>query len=546
MKKKYKKPQVNVCDMKEEASILAGSTETVTKGSGYDPDSDPQPSPTGYTWMLLPLVVLSMFSCSSSDDATPAPHNDMVTMTFSASQEEVTPTTKAVFAPNGDDRKVVWQTGDMVNVMYSSSSEKFSRPFALTSGAGSSVGLFTGEAHESAGDFTVLSPFQGQAVYGEINGIAYVNNVVIPTVQTATAGSFDPHAGIMVGLTPNSWTNASKPIDFSFRSVCSFIEVKPTFNCSAIIVSTRTPREYLAGNVWVDNDKTPTVDMDALSQFGTGANKVTLRGPITAGNTYYIAVLPDTLNDGIRITCVGSDGKMATKRTAGAVTLVRGKYHDLSNFLASPASAAVDGVDLGTGDGVLWASCNVGATAPHEYGDKFAWGDVMPLYSYDTSNTKLNSLSTPSQFLLNYKADDTWGNYKWGDGNDTNTPGDITFTKYNAASATLETADDAASHNIGGGWRTPTVTEINNLISKCNWKYVSDFNGTGVAGYTVTSKSDAKKQIFMPFTNIGSYWTNQLDASDKTNAQMLSLTPSQCNITSDSRIRSSFVRPVRK
>lgn len=547
MKKKYKTPQVNVCDMKDEVSILAGSTETVTKGASYDPDDDPPPYSTGYSWMLLPLVVLSMSSCSSSDDASPSQQSDMVKMTFRASQEDVSmPTTKAAFAPHGDDRKVVWQTGDMVNVMYSSGAGKFSRPFALSSGVGSGVGFFTGEAHLSADNFTVLSPFQGQAVYGENGSDAVVNNVVLPTVQTATSGSFDPHAGIMMGLTENSWSNSTTPIEFSFRSVCSFIEVTPAFDCSAIIVSTRTPDEYLAGNIRVNNGNIPTVDTEAFSHTNTGANKVTLRGRITAGNTYYIAVLPGTLTGGIRVTCVGSDGKMATKRTAGSVTLERGQYHDFSNFLASPYTAAVDGIDLGTGDGVLWASCNVGATAPHEYGDKFAWGDAMPLYSYDASNIHLNSLLTPSQLLLSYKAADTWGNYKWGDGVDTATPSSITFSKYDATSAALETADDAASQYAGDAWRTPSATEISNLINNCDWAYVENFNGTGVAGYTVTNKSDATKQIFLPITTTGSYWTNQLGDSNKNQAKMLVLTSSQHSLKEDWRIRSSFVRPVRK
>ena len=43
-------------------------------------------------------------------------------------------------------------------------------------------------------------------------------------------------------------------------------------------------------------------------------------------------------------------------------------------------------VDLGLPSGTLWATCNVGASAPEEYGDYFAWGETKPkeVYSWDT------------------------------------------------------------------------------------------------------------------------------------------------------------------
>ena len=43
-------------------------------------------------------------------------------------------------------------------------------------------------------------------------------------------------------------------------------------------------------------------------------------------------------------------------------------------------------VDLGLPSGLLWATCNVGANAPEEYGDYFAWGETQPkdVYDWDT------------------------------------------------------------------------------------------------------------------------------------------------------------------
>ncbi len=83
-------------------------------------------------------------------------------------------------------------------------------------------------------------------------------------------------------------------------------------------------------------------------------------------------------------------------------------------------------VDLGLS--VKWATCNVGATNPEDYGDYFAWGETTTKSTYD------------------------WSTYKWCNGSDN------TLTKYNTSSSNgpvdnktqLELSDDAAGVNWGG------------------------------------------------------------------------------------------------
>ena len=104
-----------------------------------------------------------------------------------------------------------------------------------------------------------------------------------------------------------------------------------------------------------------------------------------------------------------------------------------------------DYVDLGLPSGTKWATCNVGATAPEEYGDYFAWGETEPKTTYN------------------------WDTYKWCNGSED------TFTKYNTKSSygtvdnktQLELADDAARANWGGQWRMPTDAEWTELCKNC-------------------------------------------------------------------------------
>lgn len=98
-------------------------------------------------------------------------------------------------------------------------------------------------------------------------------------------------------------------------------------------------------------------------------------------------------------------------------------------------------VNLGLPSGLKWASCNVGAEKPEDYGNRYAWGEVLP------------------------KEDYSWETYKYANG-----AFDKLLTKYcNNASygdngftdnkTTLEPEDDAAHVNWGGSWRMPTDAE---------------------------------------------------------------------------------------
>ena len=48
-----------------------------------------------------------------------------------------------------------------------------------------------------------------------------------------------------------------------------------------------------------------------------------------------------------------------------------------------------DYVDLGLPSGTLWATCNIGAASPEEYGDYFAWGETEPKATYNWEITNI-------------------------------------------------------------------------------------------------------------------------------------------------------------
>ena len=125
-------------------------------------------------------------------------------------------------------------------------------------------------------------------------------------------------------------------------------------------------------------------------------------------------------------------------------------------------------VDLGLPSGTLWATCNVGATNPEDYGDYYAWGETQTKEAY--------ALST------------------YFDTND----GGNTFEKYNhnGGLTELETSDDVASQTWGGKWQMPTQDMIAELSSQCYWVWTTTYNGKSVNGYIVyKAKSDTDKGV---------------------------------------------------
>ena len=143
------------------------------------------------------------------------------------------------------------------------------------------------------------------------------------------------------------------------------------------------------------------------------------------------------------------------------------------------------------GDGLKWATCNIGAGKPEDVGSRFAWGETAPKATYSLDNYKL---------------------YKDG-----------RYTKYNSTDDRLFLIkdDDAATANLGGSWRTPTHNELIKLVDHCKCTWDDTRNG-----FIVTSEFPGYEgnSIFLPSPTYnptiynGLYWTSYGDIKDKTMA----------------------------
>ena len=147
-------------------------------------------------------------------------------------------------------------------------------------------------------------------------------------------------------------------------------------------------------------------------------------------------------------------------------------------------------VDLGLS--VKWATCNVGATKPEEYGGYYAWGETEEKDNYN------------------------WSTYKWFNGS---------YKKYCTRTVFgtvdnkthLDPEDDVAHVKWGGSWRMPTKAELYELLNNCTWTWTTQ---NDVNGYKVTGPNG--NSIFLPAAGYrdgtslsdcgsnGSYWSGSL------------------------------------
>ena len=201
-------------------------------------------------------------------------------------------------------------------------------------------------------------------------------------------------------------------------------------------------------------------------------------------------------------------------------------YGEEKSFTTLSTTGTINGykwIDLGLPSGLKWATCNVGANNPEDYGDYFAWGETTTKSEYTTVNSLTFGLSISelqSQGIID-------GDYN------------------------LTPSHDAATANWGGTWRLPTKAEMEELKNNCTWKWTVQ---GGKKGYKVTGPNG--NNIFLPAAGYrygsslnyageyGHYWSSTPYDSNSSNAWRLLFGSGEQGMDDNYRYRGRSVRPV--
>ena len=457
-------------------------------------------------------LTLGMTSCQSElSELTPSGGERII---LTATQDDEAGTRTHL----NDSKQVVWGEGDALSVF---DAQGINQPFELTNGFGTTTAKFEGTVTPSSvTEYYAVYPYgAGYAISG-----GTVTGVVLPSSQTAVAGGFDKAAAIMTCHT----TTGNLP----FKQLCAFVQIT-TESATKKIVFKTNGTESLAGTLSV-------AIADAGADEGTGTATVTANGSSAvslvpasgettiAAGTYLIAVLPGTLESGFTMECVGTDGKELIRSYNGS-TSVFSRAAVINMGTASVAqgwTATIDGygyVDLGITSGgkkLLFATCNVGASSPEEYGDYFAWGATEPYYTGYTMNGTTLTVTSWKDGMSDGYVQANAPFYSSGTGTS------AIYTTYTTAGEVLAAEHDAARANMGGEWRMPTTEELKALYDNTTNVWTANYNNTGIKGRIFTGKGNyANSSLFLPaagsfggasYRNGGSngyYWSSTLYSS---------------------------------
>ncbi len=248
--------------------------------------------------------------------------------------------------------------------------------------------------------------------------------------------------------------------------------------CSAAMAQTPAVKSAVKGDVDGDGAVTSS-DVTALYNY------------LLSGNmTYY------STSD------VNGDGSITSADVTAVYNILLGIDPGVDNH---------EYVDLGLPSGTLWATMNIGANSPEEYGDYFAWGETTPKDVYKWDNYQWSN-GTRFNKLIKYCTNSSYGYNGFVDGK-----------------TELEPEDDAATANWGAQWCMPSEEQLDELIAHCNWQWTTK---NGVNGNLATSKHNGAT-LFLPAAgyhfgdylyspgNYGYYWSRMVNASKSYQAYYL-------------------------
>ena len=451
------------------------------------------------------LAAFAVCSCQVEEinETTPDSTQEVIreAKVFTAIIDDTTsPETRTSLDAEGN---VLWKQGDQVSIFAGSTiNEQYQVTDASDGKTAASLNKVSDPGFVAGTDIdhnVAFYPYASTAAIAKSAGSYVISDITLPATQTYAEGSFGNGAFPMAAV-----TGSTGDMNLKFKNVLGGLklQLKGTASIASISI-TGNNNEVLCGatEVTVANGDTPSINLTDAS-----VKTVTLDcGAGVALNSetatpFIIALPPITMTGGFTVIVTDTEGKQMEIKTTKSQTITRSSLLKMPVVVYVGAAVIPDGcVDLGLS--VKWASCNLGASKPEEYGDYYAWGETEPKESY------------------------YWASYKWCNGSSS------TLTKYNTDSfhgnvdnkTVLEPEDDVAHIKLGGKWRMPTDAEWTELrnTSNCSWTWTTI---NGVNGYKVQSKKSGYTDnwIFLPAAGYrldtilyyvgsdGGYWSSSL------------------------------------
>ena len=447
------------------------------------------------------LVLIALTQCKKEEQPIPVNGSEAVTITLDLKSNGGTRVDV-----NTTTGEVTYQKGDVIYV----------------ASGGHYIGTLTYNGTNFTGGIT--DPIVGEPLH-----FYFLGNVA--PAETLAVGTTTTCSVVITDQTEHLPVIEYAPSNENYDSGATTYTAMLLNKCALVKFNVTTASESATCITGMKNKVTVDFAENTLTHSQEGNGIITL--PAGSGEKWAILLPQEAVEAGEDGTAYSEDGTYTGTR--GAVPAIRNNgYLTVGiDIMVSTPNVAHEYVDLGLPSGLLWATCNVGADSPEDYGDYFAWGETQP------------------------KSDYSWSTYQYCNGSG------ITLTKYCNKSnygyngftdnlTTLFPEDDAATANWGSDWRMPSKEEWQELYQNTT---VTWTNQNGVNGRLFTASNG--NSLFLPAAghcypsldlagSFGCYWSSSLYLDNPSEAWMLSFSYSAgCSMASYFRSCGQSVRAVR-
>lgn len=363
--------------------------------------------------------------------------------------------------------------------------------------------------------------------------------------QTQAVNDTLGHLGSYDYMYAGSAVPAAGAVTFQFKHLISLVRLQLPVPVTDTYksVSLESDAAWFASKASLQLSDGTTTGSDCLSEFTLNLDNIS----VSAGKvlTVWFAMLPtSSLKDKELVVKLRG---VTTIATASVTIKSEFKAGSAYSYSCAPVLSGPESVDLGLS--VKWATCNLGATGPADYGSYYQWAGIDAVddlsFYLDWGNCAYQTGSVSSSGWTKYiPAEKT--SYWAGEGAPDN-------------KLTLDPEDDVAHVAFGGSWRMPTDDEWTELMNDCDWEWVNDYNGLGVAGCIVTSEKPGytDKSIFLPAAGFrsydllfvagttGYYWSSSLNEGTPSSAYNLNFSNS-VGLGNYGRCFGLSIRPVKE
>lgn len=429
---------------------------------------------------LLSLLGCAAFFDSCSSDISES--GGFVDLIFTASDFRYAPSSRTNLTISNDGAEFSWSVNDTVGIFPDEGAQAY---FSMAAGAGTKTASFDGGGWS-------LKPAFTYAAYYPLRGEFYLDKRAIPldyTGQTQMGNGSTAHLGAYDYMSAVAKTPENGRVTFDFQHLGALVQLNlPLSNaCSLTSVVLRSDDTSFVtkGSLDLTSSSLTVTSLEKSHEYTVSLKDMSFTKANQTATVYFMLSPVDLSgkNVNVTVTCEGSSSSLQY------TFLGQNFQSGLAYSVTACPNTMAEAVDLGLPSGIKWASCNVGATKPEEYGTYYAWGET----------------EEKEEYLL-----DTYLYYKYVSGSINENQNwihiglDISGTEY-----------DVAHVKWGGNWRMPTLEEFQELLENCTWTWTT-YNG--VEGEKFIGPNG--NSIFFPAAGClssygqslgGDYWSSTLN-----------------------------------